>query len=183
MGWLQTQFGKVTRGMPPAHARLLQFYLLLWAGPWVVFGYQVWLSTGAHVVRVLVPVGAFLAFDLFFLFGVLLVKESGGIPRMMFFGLFALTFVSFVGAFAAADLSASRSYVGCFHEAGSAAALTPVNAAYYALSTLSTTGFGDIAAHSRDCRWLSIAQLSIGFPTLALAIAGTSARVFRDLTK
>jgi hypothetical protein len=174
---------KITKGMPKAHARLLRFYLFFWAGPWLVFAYLVWFTSQAHVVRVLVGVGAFLVFDLLFLFGVLLVKESGAIPRMIFFALFALTFVSLVGAFSAADLSASRSYIGCFYEGASGANLSPVSAAYYALSTLSTTGFGDIAAHSRDCRWLSIVQLSIGFPTIALAIAGTSARVFRDLTK
>ena len=119
--------------------------------------------------------------DMLFLFGVLLDKASVNIPRTIFFFLFALTFASVVGAFAAADLSASRSYGGCFHEGGASVTLSPVSAAYYALSTLSTTGFGDIAAHSHNCRWLSIVQLSIGFPTIALAIAGTAARVFRDL--
>jgi hypothetical protein len=98
--------------MPPAHARVLQFWLFLWAGPWVVFAYQAWVSSSAHVVRVLVPVAVFLVFDLFFLFGVLLAKESVGIPRMIFFALFALTFASLVGAFAATDLSASRNN-GC----------------------------------------------------------------------
>jgi Ion channel len=55
-----------------------------------------------------------------------------------------------------------------------------LDAVYYALSTITTTGFGDISAHSETCRGLTVAELAIGLPAIGLSIAAVGARLFRE---
>lgn len=170
---------------PGPFARITPFLrpLIIWALPWGALAY-VAAEGSPHLTRDLVGVALMVSINLYYLFEVLLTKKSAKIPRSLIFLGFALTFAALVGAYACADLVAAHRYAGCYietvqpHPHWSPGSL---DAVYYALSTLTTAGFGDITAHTRACRALTVAELGVGFPALGLSIAGVAARVFSDL--
>lgn len=97
------------------------------------------------------------------------------------FTSFVLTFAALVGAYASLDLQASAHFTSCFVEStGKHVKLGQLDSIYFALTTLSTTGFGDITAHSHACRRLLVGEMSLAFPILGLAIAGVAARIFEE---
>jgi hypothetical protein len=150
-----------------------------WIGPWVVF-----FAVGAGSVDLLrfeVAVAFLVAANLFVLFGVLLRKRTNVMPRPFLFAGFVLTLAALVGSYACIDLAASHAYTDCYTSGGGTAlTLGRTDAVYYAISTLTTAGFGDISAHSTDCRGVTITELAIGFPVLGLAVAAVAARLFQD---
>jgi hypothetical protein len=97
------------------------------------------------------------------------------------FAAFALAFLTLVGAYASLDLIANAARQGCFAENGQAS-IDELDAVYFAVTTLSTTGFGDIHAHADMCRRLVTAEMLIGFPALGLAIAGVAARLYERIS-
>lgn len=97
------------------------------------------------------------------------------------FTAFVLTFAALAGAYASLDLQASAHFTSCFvGSTGRHVKLGQLDSVYFALTTLSTTGFGDITAHSHACRRLLVGEMSIAFPVLGLAIAGVAARIFEE---
>jgi hypothetical protein len=95
---------------------------------------------------------------------------------------FAIAFVTLVGAFSDLNLIAATTSSRCLISgSGEYLKVDQLDAIYYALTTLTTTGFGDISAHTDTCRRLIVGEMLVGFPALGLAVAGVAARVFRQL--
>jgi hypothetical protein len=125
--------------------------------------------------------GLLVAANLYVLFDVLLRARIRALPRGFVFAGFVLTLSAVVGAYAYADLAASHADAACYvNAAGGGMGLDAGNAIYYAMSTLTTAGFGDITAHSQACRWLTTAELAVGLTTVGLSIAAVAARIFED---
>jgi len=61
---------------------------------------------------------------------------------------------------------------------GSAGSLTKLDAVYFTMTTLSTTGFGDIVPHSEPARFLVTCQMIVTVLLLSDIIAGLISRYF-----
>jgi hypothetical protein len=154
--------------------------LVAWIGPWVAF-VVVAENHQSHLTRDRVAAALFIAANVRVFFGVLLKRGTNAIAQSHLFASFLLTLGSLVGTCAFADLVTARAFPGCYVEAGvSHFVLGKTDAIYYALSTLTTVGFGDITAHTTTCRSLTIIELAIGFPVLGLAVAAVAARLFES---
>jgi hypothetical protein len=73
----------------------------------------------------------------------------------------------------------------CYVEPSRSGTLRPTKlslgeAMYVGVGTLTTIGWGDIAARS-SCRVMTAGELAIGFPMVSLAIAGLAAALFREV--
>ncbi|ELP63640.1 potassium channel family protein [Streptomyces turgidiscabies] len=88
-------------------------------------------------------------------------------PRLKAVEALAATVALFLVLFAGAYYLLDRSTPGSFSES-----LTRTDALYFALTTFSTVGFGDIAARSQAGRVLTMAQMAGG-----LLLVGIAARV------
>jgi hypothetical protein len=86
----------------------------------------------------------------------------------------ALELVDLAGILALADFLASRA-VGHLFLVGAArpAALSPVQALYFAVTTLSTVGLGDVRPADDAGRILVTAQVAIGFGVVAMTLLPT----------
>jgi len=160
-------------------AGALVVYALLVGAPWTA------LITGSHKhSEVLEGVGvALMALAAVVLLALLLIPWRGRakLTAGKAFTAFVLTFAALAGAYASLDLQASAYFTSCFvGSAGKHVQLGQLDSVYFALTTLSTTGFGDITAHSHACRRLLVGEMSIAFPVLGLAIAGVAARIFEE---
>ncbi len=154
-------------------------YGILVGAPWAA------LVTGPHKhSEILDGVGvAFMALAAVVLLAILLIpwRDGAKLTAGKAFASFVLTFAALVGAYASLDLQESAHLASCFvGSAGSHVKLGQLDSIYFALTTLSTTGFGDITAHSHACRRLLVGEMSIAFPVLGLAIAGVAARIFEE---
>ncbi|MER6689993.1 potassium channel family protein [Streptomyces minutiscleroticus] len=88
-------------------------------------------------------------------------------PRLRAVEALAATVSLFLVLFAGAYLLLDRSAPGAFSEP-----LTRTDALYFALSTFTTVGFGDIVAHARAARLVTMLQMVGG-----LLLVGVAARV------
>lgn len=157
--------------------------LPIWLLPWALFAAAA-NEKSAHLTRVWSSAGALLATNFVLLVAVFLHRRSP-LPSWAVAGGFLFTFLALIGAYASADLVASHETLAggaklaaCYTtNSGVATTLRPVDAIYFALSTVTTAGFGDISPHSETCRWLTSGELGIGFPILGLAIGGVAGRM------
>ncbi len=153
---------------------------IAWLGPWVAFLFVPG-NTSTHIARHWIAATLLVAANLYVLFDVLLRARIRALPRGFVFAGFVLTLSALVGAYAYADLAASHANLACYAgQSGSGVTLNKGSAIYYAMSTLTTAGFGDIVAHSRAYRWLTTAELAVGLTTVGLSIAAVGARIFED---
>ncbi|HEV3319077.1 MAG TPA: potassium channel family protein [Solirubrobacteraceae bacterium] len=155
---------------------------VVWLVPWVAF-YTIVGNEHTHVTGDWIAAGLVVGGNLYVLFGVLLRRRVNALPRGLLFAGFALTLAALVGAYAYADLAASHdpAIMNCYVENPShTGGLRSIDSIYFALSTLTTAGFGDIAAHAEPCRSLTAVELAIGLLTLGLSIAAVGARIFSE---
>ena len=119
------------------------------------------------------------------IFFVLIVVRSHDMAGGLWLAVaaFVLTFATLLGAYAGLDLqAAANDGSACLVEpngvdlgAKGAEHIDKLDVLYFAVTTLSTIGFGDIVAHSDTCRRLVIGEVLLGFPALGIAVAGVAA--------
>jgi hypothetical protein len=96
----------------------------------------------------------------------------------------AATLVGVIGGFAACYRQISAEHHDCFVIAADHRhVLRHAEAAYFAITTFTTTGFGDITATSKVCRLVVAGQTTVGLAILAFGIAGLTARIINHLSE
>jgi voltage-gated potassium channel len=117
------------------------------------------------------------------LFGALLPRDRK-LPTAVIAAGFVLTICALLGTWAAVDLVTARGTSGCFYDLVTqhAGVLNTPNALYFAVSLITTVGFGDIYPHSQTCRDVVSVQMIVGLPMVGLSVAAVSVRLFKALT-
>jgi hypothetical protein len=92
--------------------------------------------------------------------------------------LLVLRLAAVVAVFAVVDLQAAHDSPHCFGGPGAPLHWQRLDAVYFALGTLTTTGFGDIVPRTEGCRGLLTAEMTAALLTLGLAFAGLAWRLF-----
>lgn len=166
---------------------------ILTVGAWVL------LLTGPrrqYALGVGIVFAAIAVFSVLFLVGIVIRSHEMDAGLWLAVAAFVFTFATLLGAYAGLDMQAVANTHGVCLVDGKEVGLISANAAhpphpallidkldaiYFAITTLSTTGFGDIVAHSDTCRRLVVGEVVLGFPALGIAIAGVAARIFSGL--
>ena len=166
--------------------RIFFYSAPLWLAPWAYFAAVSRektpdLSTAWPGAGLLVAANFLLLVDI-------LSHRRYPLPMYAVVGGFLITFLALVGAYARVDLAASHQLAAHTHKMlecytdsqDHKVTLTPANAIYFALATVTTTGFGDIVPHSATCRWLTSSELAFAFPILGLSIGVIAGRAIQS---
>lgn len=159
--------------------------LVIWVAPWLVFLFASEEKT-AHLTRVWICAGVAVVTNFLYLVAVFLHPRSP-LPSWAIAAGFLFTFLALVGAYASADIAASHQVLTASHPCyvsatGQGTTLSPSDAVYFTLSTVTTVGFGDIAPKSATCRWLTSSELALAFPILGLSVGGVAGRMLGKVT-
>jgi hypothetical protein len=87
-------------------------------------------------------------------------------------GLIVVSFIALIGSFAVLFLQLTHDFQKCF-----GSALSHPSAIYFSITTLTTTGFGDLHPMSGGCQLVVSGQMLIGLAVLAIVFAGLIARI------
>ena len=192
-------------------ARAVRLGLLgfFWLVAWFLFGRTAAHGDTKLAWVVWAGAGTAVALNLVLLLFLLISPDFADLPPSELGVGWLMTFSALVAAFAATSFAASHSYGAlpptpkhgkppayvldgshhllndCYRDAGNRMTdgMSPWNAVYFALGTVTTAGSGELTAHSALCRKLTTAQLAFSFPMLGLAVAGVAVRLFRILSE
>jgi hypothetical protein len=88
-----------------------------------------------------------------------------------------VSFLTIVGCFAACYMQIAAEHHDCFRiVADNRHVLRHAEGLYFAITTFTTTGFGDIIATSKVCRLVVAGQTLVGLSILTFVIAGLTGR-------
>jgi Ion channel len=196
-----------TRGV--WRAARLAIITLVWLAAWALFARTVRHGDTSHAYQTWGGAGMLIGANISLLLILLVNPEFGELPAWEIGAGFVMTFSALIGAYAAADFASSHSYAfiqghihdgkhiagyladgkgghhrilrDCYRDNGARMphGLSPWNAIYAALGTVTTAGSGEITAHSALCRKVTSLELAFSFPVLGLAVAGAAVRLFK----